>query len=160
MQRARAGTGKAEEASPLHSTCPGTSGFWLTPETGPGCRELGTGQPFGGLCHLAGRWLTRGAASGGASGILGAPSLSAQQALPWNLALAKDPEPCPCLLQRQRAVGRPVWDEVGPGTVCLANLQARGLQGLISKASHPGILLSSPLPVIPGKQPIVWKTRS
>lgn len=55
MQRARAGTGKAEEASPLHSTCPGTSGFWLTPETGPGCGGLGSGRPSGGLCRLAGR---------------------------------------------------------------------------------------------------------
>ena len=87
-------------------------------ETGPGCGGLGWGRPCGGLCCWAGRRAHLWGGFGGCIWHLGGTPLSAQQALPWNPALAEDPEPCLYLLRGQRAVGKHVWGWGGPGAVC------------------------------------------
>ena len=126
-------------------------------ETGPGCGGLGWGRPCGGLCCWAGRWAHLWGGFGGCIWRPGGTPLSAQQALPWNPALAEDPEPCLYLLRRQRAVGRHVWGwgALGPSA---GQSPSQGPPGAHLQGFPPRTLLSSPLLVIPRKQPIVWKT--
>lgn len=120
--------GKAEEASSPHSTCPGTSGFWLTPKSGLGCWGLGWGG--GGQLSLGlhtvpwGPLLSFPTCPGAISrqSILGALSVVPLPVViwpwPWYLALAIDLGPCPCLLQRKRKVGV-VLGRTGGGQACL-----------------------------------------
>lgn len=63
----------------------------------------------GGLCRQAGRRAHPWGGFGGCIWHPGGTTLSVQQALPWNLALAEDPEPCLYLLQGQRAVAGASW---------------------------------------------------
>ena len=147
--------GKAEEASSPHSTCPGTSGFWLTPKSELGCWGLGWGG--GGQLSLGlhtvpwGPLLSFPTCPGAISrqSILGALSVvplpSSYLALALVSGLGHRPRALPLLAAEKEEGGGSIGQDrrwagmsgagvLAPEDVCSASLQAMCFQAFPASA--------------------------